>query len=135
MSQPGFLSQIQSEAESAFSVDITEASASSLKFISLHEKFCRHLVKATLELRKAEKAFHQIRKTKHEWYIKNFEIRLDRKELEEYVSSDDEVCKAEDLVVYWKSACKYIDGILDGISKASYNLGNAIKWEIFKAGG
>lgn len=130
-----FLSSIQEEAKGAFDVEMRDASSASLRFIALHEKFCRHLTTAALQLRKAEKELNDIRRKKHEWYIKEYDIRLDRKELEVYVSNEPEVIEAEDKVSYWKASAKYIEGILDGISKASYNLGNAIKWEVFKGGG
>lgn len=134
MSEPKFLSSIQEEAKSAFNFELKDADSSALRFISLHEKFCRHLTTASLKIREAEKTVSKVRKSKHDWYVREYEVRLDRKELEHYVNSDEEVVKAEDNLAYWKTAAKYIEGVLDGINRSSFNVGNAIKWAMFKAG-
>lgn len=133
--QPRFLSSVQEEAKEAFNFDLKEADISSLRLISLHEKFCRHLTTAALQIRAAEKALHKIRKERHDFYIRDYDVRLDRKELDNYVSADDAVIEAEDKLAYWKAAGKYVEGILEGISRTSFNIGNAVKWAIFKGGG
>jgi hypothetical protein len=132
--EPKFLSSIQEEAKDAFNFELKDSDSSALRFIALHEKFCRHLTTAALKIRAAEKSVAKIRKEKHDWYIREYDVRLDRKELEAYVNSDEELVAAEDNLAYWKASAKYIEGILDGINRASFNLGNAIKWAMFKAG-
>lgn len=135
MSNNEFLSKIREEAQSGLTIDIKEADTCLLKLISLQERFCRHLTTAALKIRETEKLLSRLKKDRHKWYLTEYEVRLDRKEIQDYINSEPEVQKLEDQLVYWQNSAKYIEGVLDTIKQASYNTGSAIKWHMFKNGG
>lgn len=130
-----FMERIQKESAEDLAFDLESADLSSLRLSGLRQKWCTYVVRSELSRKKSEQEKKQKYRTLHEFYMKEYNLKIDRRDVDSYIEGDAEYQKLEASEEYWKQCSKFIDGILQALDKASYNHGNAIKWAIFKAGG
>ena len=64
-----------------------------------------------------------------------FDLKLtDKKEVEMFISADDDVIKLQLKIDYIEQLLIFLDSILRQLSNRNYQIKNAIDWEKFKAG-
>lgn len=129
------LSFLQEESKTDLAFDLETADASSMAMASLRAKWCGYAVDVTFSQKRAEQKRKERYKTLHEYYLTEYPLKVDRRDIDSYIEGNEEYQKLEAAEEYWKQTSKYVDGILQALDSASYNIGNAVKWAIFKQGG
>ena len=71
----------------------------------------------------------------YEYYKKDFHLTLKTKEdYEAFILSDPNYISAHDNYVAVKNVITFIDSIIDALKSLSFEVKNAIQWELFKNG-
>ena len=64
-----------------------------------------------------------------------FDLKLtDKKELEMFITADDDVKKLQYKIDYIEQVLLFLDGVLKMINNRNFQIKNAIDWEKFKNG-
>lgn len=129
-----FMERIQKESADDLSFDLENADTSSLQLSRIRQKWCTYAVRAELSRKKSEQEKKQKYRTLHEFYMKEYNLKIDRRDVDSYIEGDLEYQRLEASEEYWKQCSKFVDGILQCLDKATWNISNAIKWHAFKAG-
>lgn len=129
------LEKIQEEARADLRFDLKEVDLYAIRLASLREKYLSKMVESELTVKKFESDLAVIYAEKFQEYMFQRNERIDRRDVDGLIFGDEKYVKKKLQIEYAKQTSKYIDGVLSAIDGAKYNIGNAVKWAIFKAGG
>ncbi len=132
--QRSMLEQLQEEAQVDLEFDLENADRIAMRLPSCRERWCRKLVQMEVKRKAAEQKRKSKYRQLHEHYLTTYNLKVDRRDIDAYIESDAEYQKLESAEEYWKLCGKYVDGVLQSLDKATYNIGNAVKWHMFKQG-
>jgi len=129
------LQDFQEQAEIDLHFEMENADQIAMKLSGRRERWCRRIIDMEVKRKSAEQKRKSKYRELHEHYLTSYSLKVDRRDIDAYIESDPEYQKLEQAEEYWRLCVKYVDGVLQSIDKATYNVGNAIKWAIFKGGG
>ena len=139
------IEQLQEMWQTDCQIDTDEYGNASIIIPQLHQRYMEY--HNTFSLMKKEKESDMRRLVKEKWiYYKGkapanvykntpFDLKLtDKKEVEMFISADDDVIKLQLKIDYIEQLLIFLDSILRQLSNRNYQIKNAIDWEKFKAG-
>lgn len=129
------LEQIQKEARGDLHFEMKDVDTYAIRLASLREKYVSKLIESELIVKRLESELSEIYATKFREYMFERPERIDRRDVDGLIFGDPEYSRRKLKLDYSKQISKYVDGVLSSIDSAKYNIGNAVKWAIFKAGG
>lgn len=129
------LDELMEEARTDLSFDLTNADKVSIKIPFLCEKYARKMVMAKASMKKAEMDLASVTAERTEYYLKDHPMRIERRDMDIFVHGDKEYIKSQAILETKKLQVEYLASIMSALSSSSYNIGNAIRFAIFKAGG
>ena len=139
------LEQLQDQWKEDSVIDTDLYCEESIKIPQLHMRYMEYY--NTFSLMKKERESEMKGLIKEKWiYYKGkapsniykdtpFDLKLtDKKEVEMFISADDDVIKLQLKIDYIDQLLIFLDSILRQLSNRNYQIKNAIDWEKFKAG-
>jgi hypothetical protein len=143
------LSDIQSMWAEDARIDETNLSASSLNIPNLHAKYLALLSNTKLSLRKAESDYFRLRKKKYRYYRgemskqelldEGWEQWLGAKplknEMDEFLSTDDDLLLLQDKVEYFKTVIFHLEQIMKSLNSRTWDIKNSIEFMKWSQGG
>ena len=143
------LSDIQSMWVEDARIDETNLSASSLNIPNLHAKYLALLSNTKLSLRKAESDYFRLRKRKYRYYRgemskqelldEGWEQWLGAKplknEMDEFLSTDDDLLLLQDKVEYFKTVIFHLEQIMKSLNSRTWDIKNSIEFMKWSQGG
>jgi hypothetical protein len=143
------LSDIQSMWAEDARIDETNLSASSLNIPNLHAKYLALLSNTKLSLRKAESDYFRLRKRKYRYYRgemskqelldEGWEQWLGAKplknEMDEFLSTDDDLLLLQDKVEYFKTVIFHLEQIMKSLNSRTWDIKNSIEFMKWSQGG
>lgn len=115
--------------------DINEAGKHAFSLITLREKYTHLLAVASMTVKKLEREAKQEYRLLFEHYMKNYQVKIDRRDMKIYIEGDTKLIRLQEKIDEAKAIQSYIDGVVQAIDKHGFSVGHAIKFEIFKRGG
>lgn len=125
---------LMDEAREDLEFDQTNIERISLRIPLLQEKYARKLMSAKAVLKKAEFEFKKVEGERTEYYMTNYSLKIDRRDVGTYLFKDDEYIRAAKVFETRKLMVEYLQTILSALDRASWNVGNAIKIILWKNG-
>ena len=139
------IEQLQEMWQTDCQIDTDEYGNASIIIPQLHQRYMEY--HNTFSLMKREKESDMRRLVKEKWiYYKGkapstvykempFDLKLtDKKELEMFITADDDVKKLQYKIDYIEQVLLFLDGVLKMINNRNFQIKNAIDWEKFKNG-
>ena len=139
------LEQLQDKWKEDSVIDTDLYCEESIKIPQLHMRYMEYY--NTFSLMRKEKEGEMRSLIKEKWiYYKGkapstvykempFDLKLtDKKELEMFITADDDVKKLQYKIDYIEQVLLFLDGVLKMINNRNFQIKNAIDWEKFKNG-
>ena len=139
------LEQLQDQWKEDSVIDTDLYCEESIKIPQLHMRYMEYY--NTFSLMRKEKEGEMRSLIKEKWiYYKGkapstvykempFDLKLtDKKELEMFITADDDVKKLQYKIDYIEQVLLFLDGVLKMINNRNFQIKNAIDWEKFKNG-
>lgn len=142
------LSEVNEEWAKDSVIDRTDLGNEALKRSTLHSKYLNKLSSVKLMLRKAESDALTMRKAKYRyfkgemtkteladrgWHQYQGRVPL-KSEMEEYLTTDDDMIRLCDKVEYLQTIKDSLDSIMKDIHSRQWDIRNAIEWEKLQNG-
>jgi len=128
------LKDIQAMADKDLKISQDQLHEISMDVPYLHNKYYKHLSEARLALKLIEAGYNKLYKEKYNYFSVDYSILLDRKEIPIYIAADPDIVQADNKVFLQKEKIKYLEAIIDNISRISFNVRNAIEFIKFTHG-
>lgn len=143
------LQEIQEMWTGDCKIDHTNLGRSAARVPELHAKYLNMLSSVRLQYRKAEADYLRLRKLKMRYYrgeLSKEELqelgweqflnnRPLKNEMEDIVTTDDDIIQIMDKVEYIKTIMYQLEQILKSINSRTWDIKSAIEWEKFTNGG
>lgn len=114
----------------------------------LHSKYLELLLNSKLQLRKAESEYLRLRRNKKNWYLGELseeelkelgwtpylKKRPMKSDLDELISTDDEVIKQQDKYEYIKTMIFALDAIMKSISSRGWDIKTTLEYVKYTGG-
>ena len=139
------LETLQEKWKTDCQIDTDQYGNASIIIPQLHQRWMEFY--NTFSLMKKEREGEMRRLIKEKWiYYKGkapstvykempFDLKLtDKKELEMFITADDDVKKLQYKIDYIEQVLLFLDGVLKMINNRNFQIKNAIDWEKFKNG-
>jgi len=68
------------------------------------------------------------------YVAKPFDLKVLKTDLHIYISSDEEIIKLSDKVIYLETTFEFIEGVLKSIERRGWDIKNAQDWKRFESG-
>lgn len=141
------LEDIQNNWEKDSNIDRIELGEESLKISQLHSKYFKIFSTERLQLKKWEKDYKLLYKTKYEYYngvlsqeeLKQngwepFSLKVLKTDLHIYIDSDKDIVEYQLRIDMQKEKIDFLENIIKNLNSRGYQINNAIAWEKFKVG-
>lgn len=128
-------------------LDETQLDKESLKLPQLHNKYLNLYMDAKLILDTKQKEYNRLRKVKWEYYTgkldeevlrkldwEPFDLKILKQDIHIYLEGDDDLIALEQIIVYYKELCQYLDATVKEITYRHHKIRNAIDWQKFLSG-
>lgn len=143
------LNEIQNMWTEDAKVDQTNLGRAAARVPELHAKYLNMLTSVRLQYRKAEADYLRLRKLKFRYYrgemSKEELVELGweqylnnrplKNEMEEFMTSDDDIIHSMDKLEYIKTVLYQLEQILKSINSRTWDVKSAIEWYKFTNGG
>lgn len=129
------LTELQEQARQDLDFELEHVDKYSIKLASLREKWVSRITANEMLVSRAETQLAILYRKWFEHYMTASPFKVDRRDVDSMIDGTEEYAGAKQIIADLKAASKYMDGILKAIDSMSFNIGNAVKWAIFKAGG
>ena len=141
------LEDIQILWENDCEIDRTELGEESLKISQLHSKYFKLYSSERLLLKKLDKDYKELYRTKFEYYngvlshdeLKQqgwepFSLKVLKSDLHIYVVSDRDITNFQLKIDMQKEKIDFLENIIKSLNTRGYQIKSAIDWEKFKVG-
>lgn len=141
------LEDIQVLWEKDCNIDRTELGEESLKISQLHSKYFKLYSSERLLLKKMDKDYKDLYKTKFEYYngvlshdeLKQhgwepFSLKVLKSDLHIYLDSDRDITNFQLKIDMQKEKIDFLENIIKSLNTRGYQIKSAIDWEKFKVG-
>jgi hypothetical protein len=141
------LEDIQVLWEKDCNIDRTELGEESLKISQLHSKYFKLYSSERLLLKKLDKDYKELYRTKFEYYngvlshdeLKQqgwepFSLKVLKSDLHIYLDSDKDVTNFQLKIDMQKEKIDFLENIIKSLNTRGYQIKSAIDWEKFKVG-
>ena len=128
------IESLKQEAEKDLHFDIKSAEDHAIRLSSARNRWSQKAMDWQMRIVKAEGDLEALYGVVHRRIMSDSDLAVDRRDAPSYVKSDPEYRKAADKLAILKITLKYIDSVLTSLREASFDIGNAIKFVIFKGG-
>lgn len=125
---------LMEEARADLEFDQTNIERISLKIPMLQEKYARKMMTAKALLKKEELEYKKLEAELTEYYMHNYSLKIDRRDVSTYLWRDDKWVNQNKLLETRKLMVEYLQTILSSLDRASWNIGNAVKIILWKNG-
>lgn len=142
------LEEVFAEWHKDSKIDSAALDSEALKIPSLHQKYLEIFSKENLRLRKLRGEFKQCELAKFEYYSgkmdeaeledrgwKQFNHRLLKTDIPRYLEGDKDLIDLALKVGIQNEKVDALKSILSNVNNRSFNISNAVKWNIFINGG
>jgi hypothetical protein len=127
--------QLREQAQIDLDFSIANLGNHAIRLASSREKWSRWAMDYQLKIYKIESDMKLMYGKLHRHFLSDSDLAIDRRDINFYIESDSEYRLLSDRLAVNKATLKYIDGVMENIKQATYDIGNSIKWEIWKSGG
>ena len=138
------LDEIQSLWSDDSKIDPDNLHTESTNIPALHSKYYSILNRILLLKKSEENKFKILKKEKWQYYSgkadpqvyieKPFDHKVLRQDVDKYMDSDEDLIKILSKIDYYQVMISYLDSILKNINNRTYQVKNAIEWQIFIRG-
>jgi len=141
------LEDIQVLWEKDCNIDRTELGEESLKISQLHSKYFKLYSSERLLLKKLDKDYKELYRTKFEYYngvlshdeLKQqgwepFSLKVLKSDLHIYLDSDRDITNFQLKIDMQKEKIDFLENIIKSLNTRGYQIKSAIDWEKFKVG-
>ena len=138
------LDELKLQVQNDLKVDDEHLDTESLKNQEIKAKYLDIKSKYELLLFKAKGEYKRIYSDKWEYYggkadakvyvSKPFDIKVLKTDLSVYITSDEEVIDAENIIGYLETVVDYIKGVIKSVDNRGWDIKNSIEWKKFEAG-
>lgn len=138
---------IKKMVEKDMEIDDLNLDLESLKTPQLHGKYLNILHDESLVLHKNMIDLKEMRRLKWEYYLgkldqetlkekgwQPFGLKILRTDIDVYLDSDKDLLRLEAKVAFLKEKVKYLESVLQGISRRGWDIKSAIEWKKFMSG-
>jgi len=142
------LDYIMEEHAKDIQIDDLNLDGESLKIPQLHNKYYKILVNESIILNRMNLDLQQLEAKKYEFYSHGGKAEeketgwtlpprgnIIRQDIDRFLNMDKDLIDAKVRVNFQKEKVKYLEEILNELNRRSFNIGNAIKFKIWKDGG
>lgn len=84
---------------------------------------------------KLERKLAKLKKQKFEYYITDYDLKIDRRDVQIFLDGDLELQSVQENLDDVNLIIRVCEDCLRSIDNMTYHAGNAIKWAIYKGGG
>lgn len=142
------LSEIQDNWEKDCIINESNLGEAAITSPTLHSKYLRVLSNTKLRLRKSESDYLRLRKIKYRYFrgeMTKEELEKQgwnqyqgtkpiKSEMEEFLSTDDDLINLEDTIEYYKTVIYELESIMKSIHSRTWDIKNAIEWNKIQNG-
>lgn len=141
------IEQINQEWSADCSFDLEDLAAESARIGKLHQKYYKLYIDDKIRLTQMEDDLNEKKQIKRRYYkglmdreeleqrnLPQFDVKLMRDEVNEYLDSDPEIVAIRLRVATVRERTEYLKSIIDQIKQRSFNIRNAVEWKKFEAG-
>lgn len=142
------LSEIQDNWEKDCIINESNLGEAAITSPTLHSKYLRVLTNTKLRLRKSESDYLRLRKIKYRYFrgeMTKEELEKQgwnqyqgtkpiKSEMEEFLSTDDDLINLEDTIEYYKTVIYELESIMKSIHSRTWDIKNAIEWNKIQNG-
>lgn len=138
---------IRSMVSKDMEIDDLNLDLESLKTPQIHNKYLNILHDESLLLHKLMLDQRELRRLKWEYYLGKldqetldakgwipFGLKILRTDLDIYLDSDQDLIRLEGRISLQKEKVKYLESILQGVTRRGWDIKNAIEWKKFMSG-
>lgn len=143
------LGEIQSMWVKDAHIDETNLTSASLDIPNLHAKYLSLLSNTKLNLRKCESDYLRMRKKKYRYYrgeMSRDELEQEnwtqwlgakplKNEMDEFLSTDDDLISLQDKVEYYKTVIYHLEQIMKSLNSRTWDIKNSIEFLKWSQGG
>lgn len=128
-------------------IDDLNLDLESLKTPQIHNKYLNILHDESLMLHKLQIDMRELRRLKWEYYLGKldqetldskgwipFGLKILRTDLDIYLELDKDLLRLESKISLQKEKVKYLENILQGVTRRGWEIKNAIEWKKFMSG-
>lgn len=130
------LADIKIKAEKDLHIDASELDLKSVTLPYITGDWLKILNEEALKLKKISAEHDKLRGKKYHFYKTGYSVVLKSSaEVWEYIRADEEYNTSSLKLAGQEETVKYIEGVISSLNSMSFNISNAIKWNMFKSGG
>lgn len=97
-------------------------------------KWSRYRFNEELTLNTAEDKLRELYREKFHYYAYEYPEKIDKKNIEIYIKSDDDYRKAQQAVLKQEAKLKLVDEVINSLDKQSFQCSNILKYMIWASG-
>lgn len=125
---------LEQEAETDLTFTLAHLTEFTLSLPKKRAKWLKHMM-AAMKIKDAHEESMKIKAAElHVYYREGYSLSIDRRDIEYYVTKDSEYVKLSNQFNSSNRTVKFIEKVLSALEKASFDVGNIVKYEIFKHG-
>ena len=125
---------LRAQADKDLKFDTAKLGDHAIELSSSRDRWSRWAMDYQLKIYRIESEMKILYGKVHRQVMSDVDLKIDRRDADSYVEADDDYRKLADKHAILKATLKYIDSVMAGLERASYNIGNSIKWEMWKSG-
>lgn len=130
------LDSLKTKADKDTKIDVESLDLKSIQLPYITSDWLKILNAEALHLKKLDADHNQLRGQKFHFFKNNYNVIIkSSSDVNEYIRADDEFKKSLLTLQYQEEKVKFIEGIISALNTMSFNISNAIKWNMFKSGG
>lgn len=130
------LDELKIKAERDTKIDASEMDIKSLQIPYLTSDWLKTLNIEILTLKKMDTEHNQLKGRKFHYFKTEYNVVIkSSSDVWEYIRADQDFVDSLHRLTYQEEKVKFVEGVIDILNKMSFNISNAIKWQMFKSGG
>jgi hypothetical protein len=126
---------LETQAETDLTWSLSSLTEFTVSLPSKRSQWLRRLIQAVKIKDACDEALSAKSATLTVYYMQEYAVAIDRRDIEHYVKTDKEYQACVSQLNDAKRQVYLCEKVLSSLEKASFDVGNVVKYEIFKAGG